>query len=88
MVAMVGNQWGSRIGEQLLRKLSSSLSHATLDVSLTALLGTIIHENASDVLQKINKLMKCILFRHPESGVENSVLIHRRTEKYEMGWFC
>ena len=45
MVAMVGNQWGggSRIGE--LRKLSSSLSHATLDVSLTALLGTIIHEN-------------------------------------------
>ena len=46
MVAMLGNQWGSRIGEQLLRKLSSSLSHVTLDVSLTALLGTIIHENS------------------------------------------
>ena len=28
--------------------------------------------------------MKSILFRHPESGVENSVLIHRRTEKYEI----
>ena len=57
---------GSRIGEQLLRKLSSSLSHATLDVSLTALLGTIIHENAWDVLQKINNSMKSILF-----GIQN-----------------
>ena len=80
---MAGNQWGSRIGEQLLRKLSSSLSHATLDVSLTALLGTIIHENACDVLQN-QQVDEMHTFSASRIRVENSVLIHRRTEKYEI----
>ena len=37
---------------------------------------------------KISNSMKSILFWHPESGVENSVLIHRRTEKYEIYGFA
>ena len=82
---------GSRAGE--LRKLSSSLSPAIPSkltwtslsqlswVSLSQLsLGTRDYGNVRDVLQKNQQHDEMYNFVDSESGLENSIWIHRRTK--------
>ena len=75
----------------IMEMLSCPASHDSklAWISLSRLsLGTRSHENAWDIFQKNQQHHKICTFRHPESGPENSIWIHRRTENNEIRWFC
>ena len=100
MVVMAGNQWRDGVGQESKEAeffpFTCNPFKACVDVSLTALLGFSLaivfgDQRSWKCMQRVAKNQQhdeMYNFLHSESGLENSIWIHRRKENYEIRWFC